>query len=338
MHGESHNPQRYGLVERPPPRLTEEEWRSAHIASQARQDSLQPCPICRDDFQDQEQVLLACSHVFHKHCLRSFEKFVDEKCCPLCRAKYRQKRVIDDGASMWRDRCATRIQAAVRGYFVRIWFKKLLASVPPSDPVKRRNWFAQKLEEANERLLKVMADEHDELETLFAEIDQNIAQSNRVFRAAETAVWGQPCSISDGDNGGGGGMASPPHGDASDGLDGVEHRQAGQAQAEEALPHSSGQDVAAASRSAAHGEANEPDWDEIRARIRDRGEDECPICICPLTKKGAVGIAILSCAHAFHSNCILAFEKYNACFAKADVGHACPVCRTNYKRIVRNKL
>lgn len=33
------------------------------------------------------QVLLSCSHVFHKACLSSFERFTGAKSCPLCRCK-----------------------------------------------------------------------------------------------------------------------------------------------------------------------------------------------------------------------------------------------------------
>lgn len=34
-----------------------------------------PCPICQDPFEQEDQVLLSCTHVFHKACLKNFERF-----------------------------------------------------------------------------------------------------------------------------------------------------------------------------------------------------------------------------------------------------------------------
>ena len=74
-----------GLVKPPPPKLTEKEWDSIESQSKTRhQDS---CPICREQFKLSEQVILSCGHVFHRQCLRSFERFVrsSKRSCPICR-------------------------------------------------------------------------------------------------------------------------------------------------------------------------------------------------------------------------------------------------------------
>lgn len=76
------------------------------------------------------QVLLSCSHVFHKVeppsmpswlywllawfvstiqcCLQAFERFSGKKFCPLCRTHNYQTRVIFDGAGVYRQRAASR--------------------------------------------------------------------------------------------------------------------------------------------------------------------------------------------------------------------------------------
>lgn len=64
------------------------------------------------------QVLLSCSHVFHKACLQSFERFSGIRSCPLCRASDYQKKVINDGADAYRSRCATRYAVGVIVIFV----------------------------------------------------------------------------------------------------------------------------------------------------------------------------------------------------------------------------
>ncbi|KAK2524219.1 Rnf32, partial [Columba livia] len=58
--------QKLGLVEPPSSPLTAEEWVKIKQRSIEHGDSTQPCAICREEFALQPQVLLSCSHVFHK--------------------------------------------------------------------------------------------------------------------------------------------------------------------------------------------------------------------------------------------------------------------------------
>lgn len=67
--------QRHGLVKAPPKLLSEQQWLSTHAKSTARQDSQHECSICCEHFGLGEQVLLSCSHVFHKQCITSFERY-----------------------------------------------------------------------------------------------------------------------------------------------------------------------------------------------------------------------------------------------------------------------
>ena len=57
---------------------------------------------------DLSQVILSCSHVFHKNCLQAFERFSGKKTCPMCRVEQYQTRVIYDGANPYRHKCAAR--------------------------------------------------------------------------------------------------------------------------------------------------------------------------------------------------------------------------------------
>ena len=41
---------------------------AAHERSRARGDSREPCAICQEHFGSEDQVVLSCSHVFHKVC------------------------------------------------------------------------------------------------------------------------------------------------------------------------------------------------------------------------------------------------------------------------------
>lgn len=53
--------QKLGLVEAPELLLSDKEWKKIKEKSNARQDSSQPCVICKEDFGLQQQVT-TCSH------------------------------------------------------------------------------------------------------------------------------------------------------------------------------------------------------------------------------------------------------------------------------------
>lgn len=75
------------------------------------------------------------------------------------------------------------------------------------------------------------------------------------------------------------------------------------------------------------------DWGIILARGKERqaaGEEACPICIGPIGRRGQSGVAWLSCSHAFHIHCIMAFEAFELANNSTP---SCPVCRmSGYKR------
>ncbi|XP_029333747.1 RING finger protein 32 isoform X3 [Mus caroli] len=139
--------QKLGLLPPPPLPLSSDEWERVKQRSLLQGDSIQPCPICKEEFELHPQVLLSCSHVFHRACLQAFEKFTNKKTCPLCRKNQYQTRVIHDGARLFRVKCATRIQAYWRGYIVRKWYRNLRKIIPPSDAKLRRKFFEEKAQD-----------------------------------------------------------------------------------------------------------------------------------------------------------------------------------------------
>ncbi|XP_065485870.1 RING finger protein 32 [Caloenas nicobarica] len=177
--------QKLGLVEPPSSPLTAEEWVKIKQRSIQHGDSIQPCAICREEFALQPQVLLSCSHVFHKACLKAFEKCRGKKCCPMCRKEQYQTRVIHDGARLFKIKCAIRIQAFWRGYIVRKWYKNLRKTVPPKDSKLRKQFLEQKVQEISNRLLSSYDINLDEF---FSEIDSFIAASRDVFQQLEETV------------------------------------------------------------------------------------------------------------------------------------------------------
>jgi hypothetical protein len=99
-HGPLSLAQRMGLVDAPAPPLAPEEWEV--IAARSRQilagTERACCTICLAPFRGEQQVLLSCSHVFHRECLRSWERYSRSRCCPVCRKQHYKKRAHAEGA------------------------------------------------------------------------------------------------------------------------------------------------------------------------------------------------------------------------------------------------
>ncbi|XP_026335004.2 RING finger protein 32 isoform X2 [Ursus arctos] len=174
--------QKLGLFEPPPPPLSSGEWEKVKQRSILQGDSVQPCPVCKEDFELRPQVLLSCSHVFHRACLQAFEKFANKKTCPLCRRNQYQTRVIHDGARLFKIKCATRIQACWRGHVVRKWYQDLRRKVPPTDAKMRRKFFEEKFTEISHRILCSYS---TDIEDLFQEIDHCLAINRSVLQQLE---------------------------------------------------------------------------------------------------------------------------------------------------------
>ena len=144
--------QRYGLVEAPPPPLSEREWRAVRDISRQREE--EACAICLEAFGIKDQVLLSCSHTFHYHCLNFFERYIpahEDVACPICRHPSYEKVIINDAARLARKRAAVGIQAAWRGYAEKQRYRQWRRDNAPTHPILRRKWLAKRLQEVTFR-------------------------------------------------------------------------------------------------------------------------------------------------------------------------------------------
>ncbi|KAK6182508.1 hypothetical protein SNE40_010182 [Patella caerulea] len=171
--------QKFGLIDAPQKLLTEEEWQGVKSKSNTREDSHQPCVICKEDFGLQQQVLLSCSHVFHRACLHAFERYTGKKTCPMCRREQYQSRVIHEGSKQHKIKSATRIQAVWRGHVVRCWYRKFRESVPPTDPNLRKKFYEEKLQSITDRMVRSC---DFQVNDFLRELDQSLQASRNVFK------------------------------------------------------------------------------------------------------------------------------------------------------------
>eukprot|EP00668_Euglena_longa_P018329 GGOE01022886.1.p1 GENE.GGOE01022886.1~~GGOE01022886.1.p1 ORF type:complete len:287 (-),score=55.65 GGOE01022886.1:562-1422(-) len=94
-------------------------WLGAWEAFQRRDEYDDPCAICCENLMCRPQVLLSCSHVFHRACMAHVERSHGPHNCPLCRMQHYGKRVLCDGEGALREYSAQRIQRAWWRYRAR---------------------------------------------------------------------------------------------------------------------------------------------------------------------------------------------------------------------------
>uniref|UniRef100_A0A3Q0SNS0 Ring finger protein 32 n=1 Tax=Amphilophus citrinellus TaxID=61819 RepID=A0A3Q0SNS0_AMPCI len=181
--------QKLGLVASPGEILTEDQWTRVKSRSVQQEESAQPCAICREEFHLQPQVLLSCSHVFHRACLQAFERFSGRKRCPLCRREPYETRVIHDAARLFKHQCATRIQAYWRGYVARKWYRTIKKTICPKDKRLRRQFFEARLQELNDSFVRYC---HTDTEAFLSDIDRSLSSSRRVFQQLEKKSVSKP--------------------------------------------------------------------------------------------------------------------------------------------------
>ena len=89
-------------------RLDENGWSQVKEKYFERKDFKEPCVICKERMGIDEQLLLSCSHTFHRKCLEAFEKFSGKKSCPMCRKERYQKRVVFDASKHHKNQSAAK--------------------------------------------------------------------------------------------------------------------------------------------------------------------------------------------------------------------------------------
>lgn len=286
--------QRLGIVEKPPQPLTNDDWGKIEEASKKREGD-HSCPICLEGFKTpNNQIILSCSHVFHKTCLANFEKFTNARVCPLCRRQDYEKKNFDQGFMTYLTSQVIKVQKVFRGYNSRRkLYAELAKTYKASSTRFRRRLLAYKLQVLNEKMSKKVRTRQKETEKLIVEIDKNLDDKNNVM---DKLVEIQNL-----------------------------HRQT-QENIREALPNAVLNQVASKDRETNVDIKSNQAWQEAYKVACLRNEKSCAICFNELNN--GKKLFLLNCTHVFHSSCLLSFEYY-ALLNK----HCCPVCRSDYKKV-----
>ena len=297
--------QKLGLVAAPPKPLSLEDWQKIEEMSKKREDGV--CAICLDEFRDGQQVILSCSHTFHKTCLSSFEKHNKIQACPISRRQHYDKRVTDQGFRLYVLKCCVVVQKRWRGALVRerLYSRLIEENYKATSVLFRRRLIGFKISKHSSRNDKLMDRRARQNENLLKSYQKNIDLQYQLMedgiakihdlKDAQRQFLNQFVMY-----------------DVQYDLNSApEEQQLRLAQRKQELT-----------------KITNDEWLKIKERATERKDKDCAICFneihCNNKKKG---LFLLSCSHLFHANCLQAFERYNI-----NKAHHCPICRAEYEK------
>lgn len=201
--------QKLGIVEQPELPLSRSEWQEVEHTAHQRKHHSDPCSICMETFGVEQQIILNCSHVFHRTCFTSFEKFVGTlRKCPICRKGGYQKKLSGEGKKLYMEQCATEfvapfspiteqslnsnphrsltfisisIQRIVRGFLARKRYYRLWLDHHPEEKSK---YLARKLSIISDKLDTFTNIETRKIDNYMASLEETIKISRLTFMEA----------------------------------------------------------------------------------------------------------------------------------------------------------
>ena len=248
------------------------------------------------------EVVLSCSHVFHKHCLANFEKFSKTKACPICRRSDYEKKNFDHGFVLYLNKSAIKIQKNYRGYITRKKiYTALSGTYKATSTLFRRRLLGYKLRTLSEKMEKRIKQKQTETNKLLSEIDQNLEKNNELIHKLRDAEYVHRINRANYEN------IETMILTQNGVLERVVHTHHHHVHHEDELHQSE-------------------EWKKIYNTAKARNENTCAICFNTLNNDKK--LTLLNCSHIFHENCLTAFEYYDL-----SNSHSCPVCRHKYTRI-----
>ena len=135
--------------------LSLEEWKQVEAKTIKREDFKGDYPICMDKLSNRESVILSCSHVFHKICLKNFEKFSAVSKCPLCRCERYECKTYTKDKEYFVKKSVDIIQRNLRGYLTRYkLYKKIFKNNMPKSKRLRNLYSYWKMRDLTDKMMK----------------------------------------------------------------------------------------------------------------------------------------------------------------------------------------
>ena len=151
--------------------LSLEEWKQVEAKTFKREDFKGDCPICMDKLSNRESVILSCSHVFHKICLKNFEHYSQVSKCPLCRCERYECKTYTKDKEYFVKKSVDIIQRNLRGYLTRYkMYKKIFKYNMPKCKRLRNLYSYWKMRDLTDKMMKEIERQNKINEELFNDV------------------------------------------------------------------------------------------------------------------------------------------------------------------------
>lgn len=332
--------QKKGLVDPSPKNeiLALSEWNNIEAKLDQRNEST--CPICMVPFNQGNEVLLSCSHIFHRMCLASFENFMQkkERCCPICRTANYQKKITTKGSDLFQIVCTIKIQSLFRGYLSRkVYHSNLRKYYRQGKGItsQRKKFYEKELVSVANRITEDVEKRKSEVDSVLSNIDSTMMDGRELDDIFNSYL--QQRLLLD--------EAKTQYNLSRTLYDDTSHHnyrdEYGPYREEkcdiEIDEYNFGHDHDDAKQEVeayCTSSVSESQWKAAFNAARSRGTDECAICMSSYHGSVANRTPILlSCSHVFHKHCITNFEKFVTKGHLHDEERShCPVCRSIYEK------
>ena len=151
--------------------LSLEQWKQVELKTIKREDFKGDCPICMEKLSSRESLILSCSHVFHKICLRNFERYSAVTKCPLCRCERYECKTYTKDKEYFVKKSVNIIQRNLRGYLTRYkLYKKYFKNNMPKSRRLRNLYSYWKMRDLTDKMMKEIERQNKINEELFNDV------------------------------------------------------------------------------------------------------------------------------------------------------------------------
>ena len=151
--------------------LSLEEWKQVELKTIKREDFKGDCPICMEKLSSRESLILSCSHVFHKICLKNFERFSQVTKCPLCRCERYECKTYTKDKEYFVKKSVNIIQRNLRGYLTRYkLYKKIFKNNMPKSRRLRNLYSYWKMRDLTDKMMKEIERQNKINEEIFNDV------------------------------------------------------------------------------------------------------------------------------------------------------------------------
>mmetsp|Transcript_16121 Transcript_16121/g.16249 ORF Transcript_16121/g.16249 Transcript_16121/m.16249 type:complete len:446 (-) Transcript_16121:37-1374(-) len=291
--------------------LSQREWEGIENRLDSRGEAF--CPICMDGFNRGHEVLLSCSHMFHRNCLQAFEKYVKagDRMCPICRTPNYQKKITHKGTQAYAIVCSIKLQALWRGYKIRQSYRINLRNYykeHKGELKQRKKFYEQEFTNYTEKMSQSVTDRSHEVDNELLSIDNTLRENRALDLEFEQMLLQRRMQSLQEEL-----YEIESNTVSSDGYISVVEISSESKRKEDD-----------------NNKMTEIQWSEVLVRAQKRGLGECAICMSIVG--GSRITTLLSCSHLFHEKCITSLERFCRSIGSEKEESTCPVCRSTYQR------